>query len=77
VAKQVNEFTLAMESIQSEIKAKKKEAGKSRVVPFGLERLNSRDAATRFKGMNEAEKREFIQRTGIKETVKLMRGKNA
>jgi hypothetical protein len=73
----VNEFTEAMESVVGQIRLSKKKADKAKPVPFGLERIDDRrTAAARFEGMNEKQKREFIQRTGVKETVNMLRGQN-
>ena len=71
---QKNEFTLAIESIEAELKFNKKIADKAKPVPFGLERVTSRSAqVARFQELNEAERRGFIKRHGLKETVKMMR----
>lgn len=73
----ISEFTEAMDAILSEIKSAKKDADKSKPIPFGLERINKRStAAARFQELNEREKRDFIQKNGQRETVRMMRGRD-
>lgn len=70
----VNEFSEAMKAIRHEIDESKDRAEKTKVVPFGLERLTKPEyVGRRFEQMSKQERKEHIQRVGVEQVMKQIR----
>ncbi len=62
--------------IVSQAREMRKEAKKTRTIPFGSETVTPEQARIRLEKMPPKQRGEFIKQVGLEETLKLLRGKN-
>ena len=71
----VNEFTEIVHLLKDEIISGKKTAAKSKAIPFGQERVQSRAVAVnRFNNLSPGDKQRYIQEQGLDNVLKMLRG---
>tara|TARA_R100000315_G_C5227118_1_gene138135 strand:- start:1320 stop:1559 length:240 start_codon:yes stop_codon:yes gene_type:complete len=72
----VNEFTRIVHELKDEIFKGKKDATKANPIPFGSERVQSREEAVRlFEALPPAEKRAYIQQQGMDKMRDMLQGR--
>jgi len=71
----VNEFTEIVHLLKDEIMSGKKDAAKSKAIPFGQERVQSRaTAVNRFNNLSPGDKQRYIEEQGLDNVLKMLRG---
>ena len=71
----VNEFTEVVHLLKDEIMSGKKDAAKSKAIPFGQERVQSRaTAVNRFNNLSPGDKQRYIEEQGLDNVLKMLRG---
>lgn len=71
----VNEFTEIVHLLKDEIMSGKKDAAKSKAIPFGQERVQNRaTAVNRFNNLSPGDKQRYIEEQGLDNVLKMLRG---
>ena len=71
----VNEFTEIVHLLKDEIMSGKKDAARSKAIPFGQERVQSRaTAVNRFNNLSPGDKQRYIEEQGLDNVLKMLRG---
>jgi hypothetical protein len=72
----VNEFTRIVHELKDEIFKGKRDAAKTNPIPFGSERVQSREEAVRkFESLPPEEKRAYIQQQGMDKMRDMLQGR--